>query len=126
MSTKKKRSHHNHIFMKKEKIKEGRIESALYGLSRLKIIKGYKSDIRLDGGEFVKIDLIVYPNWNRKIFLRKGNGFSLQESKEADEYGIYYLGVTDGMTMANIKTTIMEILLIEMEKREPKNNIAHK
>lgn len=126
MSGKKVKKHNNHFFVKKEEIKEGRIESALYGLRRLKIIKGFKSNLHLDGGEFIKIDLIVYPNWKGKIFLRKENGCGLQASKEADKYGIYDLTVNDEMTTANIKTTIMEILLTEMEKRERKNNIALK
>jgi len=126
MNGKNKKRHDSHSFNKSKEIKEGRIESALFGLRRLKIIKGFKSNIHLDGGEFLKIDLIVYPNWKGKIFFRKGNGCGFQSSKEADQYGIYYLGITDEMTMANIKTTIMEILLTEMEKRETKNNIALK
>lgn len=125
MSMEKTRNHNNPFFVKKEKLKEEKIESALFGLQRLKIIKGFKNKIRLNGGEFLKIDLIVYPNWDGKILFRTGNGCNFKSSQEADEYGIYYLGVLNETTRANIKTTILEILLIEMEKRGIKNNIAH-
>jgi hypothetical protein len=127
MSAEKIRNHNNHFFKKQEKLKEEKIESALFGLQRLEIIKGFKNRIHLDGngGESLEINLIVYPNWNGKVFFRTGNGHNLESLQKADEYGVYYLGVSNETTRVNIKTTIMEILVIEMEKRGIKNNIAH-
>jgi hypothetical protein len=118
----KKKNYNNPFFIKKEEIKEEKIESALHGLRRLNIIQGYKNRIHLDGGEFLQINLIVYPKWKGKILFKTGNdGCNHQIIKQPNEYGIYYLGVSNETTKANIKTAIMEVLLIEMEKRETKN-----
>ncbi|MCX6764300.1 MAG: hypothetical protein NTU58_01175 [Candidatus Nealsonbacteria bacterium] len=100
------------------------INPALQDLKRLEVIQGFNDKLVINRDLF-RVDIIVYPNWGKKILFRLINGFNCEEVKKCKEDRIYYLSVFEATTKARIKAEIIRILLIEMNKTGIKNNNAH-